>query len=228
MLLVATLLVACQTPNSVLRKQGMEAYRVGNVERADDRFSIAVDQDPTDWKSQWFMGKVRLSQNRNADAESRLSQAYALRSESAETSEILDDMAEALVRQEKFDALADTLQEASNRYGTVYDYLREGRFLARAGDVDNAKVAYLKAIRFGTADDASPYIEYANFLESVGDSEGALYRLRQAYGVDPDNFRLANRFRRYGIVPGPTISLPRDPNETGESITDGADESPAG
>jgi Flp pilus assembly protein TadD len=228
MLVASSMLVACQTPNPVLRKHGMEAYRVGDIEYADERFSTAVEQDPTDWKSQWYLGRVRLSQNRDAQAESRLLQAYALRSEHAETPQIIDDLAEALVRQGKNDQLADLLGQSATRYATVHDYLRQGKYLARAGDIDSAKVAYLKAIRFAKADDAEPYIEYANFLEDVGDSEGALYRLRQAYGIDPENIRLANRFRRYGIVPGPTISLPRDPKETGDSVADGADESSAG
>ena len=201
-------LAGCQPPNALLRKQGMNAYERGGIERADERFSLAVAQDPTDWKSQYYLGLVRLKQGRPHEAQLLLERALSLRAEAAETPDVIDALAESLYQQKEFVKLNALLQDSARAVGDARSYLRLGTFLGRAGDVDNAVVAYRKAIRFADDDDPAPYVALADFYESIGDRANALTALRQAYGLAPGSSRLADRLRQHGIVPGPTVALP--------------------
>src|SRR5580698_5661230 len=62
-------LVGCQTPNSLLREQGIIALRNNDVDRADNRFAKAVRQDATDWKAEYYLGKVRILQGQYLEAQ---------------------------------------------------------------------------------------------------------------------------------------------------------------
>jgi cytochrome c-type biogenesis protein CcmH/NrfG len=99
------------------------------------------------------------------------------------------------------------LQQAADRYGRPEDYLRQGVYLGKSGDVDGAKLAFAKAIRFAPKDDATPFIALAEFYDSLGSGADALTALRQAYYVAPDNVHIAEEIRRHGMVPGPTVAL---------------------
>lgn len=200
--------VGCQPPNSLLRRQGMESLWANDVGRADDRFSKAIAQEPTDWKSQYYVGVVRLKQKRPLDAQLALEKALTLRSRHGdETQDILDHLAQSLYDQNQPANLSAMLQKAADDYGTVRDYLRQGTFLGKIGDVDGAKLAFRKGIKMAPTDDPQPFIALADYLESAGDTQGAIRSLKMAYSIMPRSERLAERFRRYGIVPGPTVPL---------------------
>ena len=48
----------------------------------------------------------------------------------------------------------------------------------------------------------------ADLAERLGDTDLALRRLRQAYGIEAENAVIADRLREYGEIPGPTVVLP--------------------
>lgn len=198
----------CQPPNALLRREGMDALNLNDVPQADQRFSQAVRQDDTDWKSQYYLGLVRLRQHRPLDAQLALEKALTLRPEDKyATPEILDALAESIFQQNQPANLTAMLQKAADDYGTVPDYLRQAKYLGKSGDVDGAKLAFRKALKFAPKDDPQPYIAMADFFESVGDTQGAITALRKAFYIMPRSQRLGERFRRYGIVPGPTVAL---------------------
>lgn len=208
-LLAAALLLTagCHKPNSFLRKDGMDAYAQKEYEAAHKSFAQAVKQDSADWKAHYYLGLIALEQDRPLDAQLSLERALSLRVEYPESAVILDALAQSLLEQSKYANLAAVLQQATDRYGRSSDYLRQGIFLGRSGDVDGAKVAFKKAIRFAAADDPTPFIELAAFYDSLGAGAEALMALRQAYYVDPYNVRVNEEIRRHGMVPGPTIAV---------------------
>ncbi|MCX5660926.1 MAG: hypothetical protein NTW19_14570 [Planctomycetota bacterium] len=206
--LLLTLAVGCQEPNSLLRRQGMEALWANDVARADNRFTKAVKQDPTDWKSQYYVGVVRIKQGQALEAQLVLEKALTLRPrEGDETQDILDSLAESIYAQNQPANLSAMLQKAADEYGTVRDYTRQGTYLGKIGDVDGAKLAFRKAIKMAQKDDPQPFIALADYLESAGDTQGAIRALKMAYSIMPRSERLAERFRHYGIVPGPTVPI---------------------
>ena len=199
----------CEAPNALLRKRGMDALRADDLGRAEANFSKGATREPTDWKSHHYLGKVYLRQRRSLDARMALEKALSLRLDELETPEILDDLAEALVRLGERDRLAVILAESCRNYGTAYDFRRQGRYLAKIDDMDGAVLAFKKAARFSEGD-AGPHLDMADLYESIGDSQRAIEALRQAYTIQPNSPRIATRLRGYGVVPGPTVVLSVD------------------
>lgn len=194
-------------PNALLRKQGIDAYQQKDTATADDRFGQAVGQDPTDWKSLYYLGLIRLDQDRPRDAQLLLEQALELRYKHQETDDILDALAQALWLRQAHQPLVGLLERAIRDRGTSRDYIRQGRYLMMMGDRDAARLAYEKAAYFAADGESKPYVTLADFYETIGDTDRAVTALRQAHGIAPKDTHLSNRLRRYGIVPGPTAAL---------------------
>ncbi len=197
----------CVQSNARLRKQGSEAYLSEDIVQADERFSQAVARDPTDWKSLFYLGRVRLAQARWFDAQLLLEQALELRHHDPETADILDGLAESLSKLGRVQKLHSVLAQAVEEYGTSRDYTRQGRYLHQLGNIDAAKLAYRKAAFFAEEGNVEPFVALADFYELIGDTENAITALRHAYAVKPSDSRLDRRLRRYGIVPGPTVGI---------------------
>ena len=205
--IAATLITGCQKPNPLLRKHGMDAYDEQATEHAQQQFVQAVEQDPTDWKSLYYLGKIRLQQGKSFEAQNLLEQALAIRQDHAQTADILDALAGALFQRGRIEALHQLLAKAIDDYGTSRDFTRHGKYLMEQGDIDQAKLAYRKAAFFAKPGDAQPFLTLVDFYETIGDTANAVTALRHAYTVTPKDRQIHDRLRRYGIVPGPTAML---------------------
>jgi Flp pilus assembly protein TadD len=225
-----TLLEGCtsQKPVSVARVDGYLAMRAGDLDTARQEFAYCVGRDATDWKSHYYLAAVLLDQNADVSGarrhlevaneirEQRPGTAFKPRFETQETvvpyptrGQILDELAEAMFREDNPEQLFTFLRDVSDRYGETTDYMRMARYLHKSGDHDSALVTYQKAIKVADEDDTSPHIALAGFYDSVGARRDALIQLRIAYGIDPDNPAIADAIRAHGMVPGPTVALPR-------------------
>jgi tetratricopeptide (TPR) repeat protein len=197
----------CQT-NTSLREDGQVAYNRGGYALARDYFHQATDLADNDYRSYYWLGKTQLELNKPVAAQISLERAQALRSGDARlTPDILDALAEAYYCQERFENLHAFLQQATVDYATSRDFLRQGKYLARMDDVDGAQVAYRKATYFAAAGDAEPYLAIADFYHQFNDLTNEQVALRYAYYVNPKHPGLAERLRRLGTVPGPTVAL---------------------
>lgn len=189
------------------RQVGEAAYNRGEYELARQKFQTAMDIDPTAYRTRYWMGKAELALGRPVIAQSEFEYALEVAPKTAPLRpDILDGIAEALFVQGNRDRLHTFLAEASVN-GSTRDYLREAKYLVATGDPDAAVVAYRKAARFAAADDEEPYLAIADFYESVNDVPNAVTALRYAYYLDPKNPDIPDRFRKFGIVPGPTLKL---------------------
>lgn len=204
------LLGGCQI-NPVLRQEGIEAFGAGNLQRADNRFAKAVRQDPTDWKSLYYLGRVRVLQGRPLDGQLLLEKSLALHSDHFDTADILDALAESIYQQgpSATGRLHQMLKSAADERGTSRDFLRQGRYLMAIGDIDSAKVSLRKSAHFAGDHEPEPFLALADFYELIGDREAALIALRQAYSIAPRDDDIRERLRRRGLIPGPTLALPR-------------------
>ena len=201
--------VGCESA-AELRSRGIDAMKMGHVPEADRSLTRSEQLDPSSWRTQYWLGKVRLAQERWADAQRYLEQAYVLRNSHDETPDIVDGIAEAMYQQRLDMNLRGLLARATQRYGTSYDFVRQGRYLVRIDDPDNAKIALRKAARIADEDDPTPYLAMAEMYELIGNRKAAIKALRQAHGIAPDDSNIRKRLRSYGIVPGPTAALPPD------------------
>ena len=198
----------CRTPTSIIRQRGVTALHADDQRAAFEHFTRAVHQDPTDWKSQYQMGKLLLTRGEPLHAQLALEQARALRPDHTETPQIIDHLAQALYQQGRYDSLHALLSEAATTFGASVDFVRQGDYLIRIEDVDGAKVAYLKAVHFAGPDQIEPYIKLAEFYEHIGDRNVALGTWKRAYFMVPGNRQIESKLREYGIVPGPTVGAP--------------------
>lgn len=228
-LMLATL-TGCvsELPVDTVRLNAYQSYRASDYAAAQDQFAACVRRDPTDYKSHYYLGLIGLNQiNDPAYArrhlelaltlrESRIRRPLVLESGLPDTAvpypsraDITDALAEALYRMDTPQQLFAFLRNATDEHGEVSDYLRLARYLAKSGDHDEAKNAYIQAIKVAPADDPTPELALADFYDQIGDRPAALVQLRAAYGIDPDLEGLSDRIRAHGLVPGPTIALPR-------------------
>ncbi len=206
-LLALTISLAACNANPVLRMHGLDALGTDDLKQAEAQFAQAVEQDPTDWKSLYHLGVIRLQQGNALDAQLLLERALVLRRDHAETADILDALAQALSQAKRIDDLHALINQAVDDYGSSRDYIRQGSYLHQLGDIDGAKFAYRKAAYFAKPGDAQPFVNLADFYEQIGDTANAVTSLRHAYGINPKDRLIAERLRNYGIVPGPTAAI---------------------
>jgi len=203
LLLITT---GCQTAVD-LRHDAVLAMNRGQNDLALQKMTRAVEKDPSSARNQFQLGRANLALDRNIQAQYALEQAYALSPNDPElTPDILDHLAEALFRQDRYENLFAFLGKHVEGIATTRDYLRQAKYMAKAGDPDAARLAFSKAAYFADKSDTEPYIAIADFYTSIGDQPNAVTALRYANYVDPGNLDVAERLRRFGIVPGPTIT----------------------
>ncbi|NBC10945.1 MAG: tetratricopeptide repeat protein [Planctomycetes bacterium] len=198
-----------QTRAKNQRELGVAAYNVGNYEQARIHLNNSLAVGAHDFRQNYWLGMVELAQGNPLAAQRQFEYAWTVRQDDKEwTPKILDGLAESLYRQGRVEALHTFLAETATRYGTTDAYLREAEYLLQTGDPDGAQTAYQKAARVSGQDDPAVYLAIAEFYESVNDVPNAVTSLRYAYYLDPDNKDVAQKFRQFGIVPGPTLRLP--------------------
>jgi len=203
----------------VERYKANKAMEAGDYEQADRRLNKVIERNPGDWEAHYLMGKSHLGQDRALQAQTEFEQALAVKDESKHTPKILDGMAESLHKQGRNAELYAFLDEQIERYEGWEDYARKARFLARAGDIDSAALAYRQAAIFSRNTSDEIYIEIADFYEGLGNYDHAIQALKWAYFINEENPTLPNRFRRLGVVPGPTLKeQPPQPEYEGESL----------
>lgn len=194
--------------NTTLRQDGIIFYNRGDYAQARDHFDRATAMASNDYRSYYWLGKTELALDNPVAAQIALERALAIRSgDPLITPDILDALAEAYYQQGRYDNLAAFLQSATDDYGASRDFLRQGQYLAKAGDVDAARTALRKAAYFAAPGDAQPYLVIADFYRDLNDRANELVALRYAYWVNPGHRGLADRIRALGTVPGPTVAL---------------------
>jgi tetratricopeptide (TPR) repeat protein len=210
--IVAALLAGCvNAPNSLLRLQAKDAIDQKDYGTAREMLDRALAQDPADWKANYYMGLVKLAQGRALDARLHLEVAYSLRDSDPETPDILDALAESLYKEGAQSKLDIMLRSAASTYGTPRDYYRQAEYLARQGDVDGARAAYLKAVRVARPEDITPFMKQADFYEGLGDKLNAVTALQQAQSIEPQNRVIAQRISRLVLDTTPGRTLPPEP-----------------
>ena len=208
-LLILVVAAGCsQRPVPTIRDRGDFLFRQGDYATAAKEYAEITDRYPGDWEAHYQLGRCRLELGELADARANLEIAYTIRPGDAD---VVDLLAETMYQQDDREALFVFVKERAESKQTVRAWLRLGRYAADLGDADSAQTAYDTAILLDGGISVEPYLEAATFAEHIGDTDQALRRLRQAYGINPRDARVNQRLRALDVVPGPTIALPTDP-----------------
>lgn len=201
--LFLTLMVGtgCETPpNSVLRMHAAEAIRDGDFARADERTSLAIAQEPSDWKALYYKGLVRIAQDRPLEARIVLEQSFEIRRGRPGFGDVADALAESYYRTKDQERLHGFLQQLTIDYGTVKDFLRQGKYLSLTGDADGAKVAFAKAVKFAPPNDPEPWKAIASFYRKLGDHNNERVAIMQLYNMNPRDPRVRDRLRELDVL----------------------------
>ncbi|MBX2852621.1 MAG: hypothetical protein KTR15_12855 [Phycisphaeraceae bacterium] len=213
------LTTGCYNP-AVEKFHSRKAMDAGDYHTAEQKLIGVVDNDPSDWEGHYLLGLAYLGQGRPVEAQSQLELALAVKDRSAtQTPKILDALARSLEQQQLYDQLYAFLDAQIERYEGWEDYARKARFLAKANDIDGAVLAYRQAAYFSRNETEAIYIELAEFYEGLGDYPKAVQALKWAYYINDENPSIPDRFRKLGVVPGPTLKeAPPQPEYAGASL----------
>lgn len=191
----------CETPpNNVLRLQAEKAIKKGDFDRADERMALALEREPSDWKALYYRGLVRIAQNRPIDARIVLEQSFEIRRGRPGFGDVADALAETYLRSKDHERLHGFLLQLTTDYGTVRDFLRQGKYLSLSGDADGANLAYAKAVKFARDDDPNPWKAIASFYKKIGDHTNERVALMKLFDMNPRDPRVRSRLRELDVL----------------------------
>lgn len=206
MILAATLLQGCGYPSTQsLRDNADFRFKRGEYNQAAPDYAEIVARFPGDWRAQQRLGECFLQIGDPNRAREALEVAHSHR---PNNTQIIDSLAEAMFRQGEETRLFAFLRERAESMQSPSAYLRLARFSIELNDPDSAKLAIDTAIALDNAKTVEPYLAAAHLAQRVGNIDEAIYRLRQALGVNPEDKRVLKRLDELGEIPGPTLALP--------------------
>lgn len=188
-----------------LLADGDHAYRYGRYEEAAGDFQQVIDRYPGDVPANVGYARTQIALGNLDAARNALETAAASKPEDFEISLLL---AEVLFKQRDTTRLYQLLRDRAVEQRRIQAWIVMARYALELDDPDTAQVAVGSALELSDDTSAEPYLIAAELAERVGDQSEALRRLRQAYGLAPNDPRIAAELREYGEVPGPTIALP--------------------
>ncbi|MCP3905758.1 MAG: tetratricopeptide repeat protein [Planctomycetes bacterium] len=206
-LLFLAAVTGCAGQRSIdqISDSGHKLYKRGDYSAAAAEFQEITDRYPGDWRAQYMLGVTRLELGQINEARRALEIAWTRRPGDAD---VADALAAAMLRGGDEETLFRFLRDRAEQTHSVNDYVRLARFTMEMNDPDTARRAVDTAIELDSGMTVEPYLVAADLAERVGDLEHAVFRLRQAYAVDPTDREVTNALHRLGEVPGPTIAMP--------------------
>ncbi len=185
-------------------ESGENAMRARDYEKARLAFSEVVERDPGSPKARYWLGKALLAQGKPAEAREQMEVALAA---DLESEEIYSGLCQALYEDKKLDELFRLLRQRTTEHGSIHDYLVLGEYSRKAGDVDEAHIAFLTAARLDQGKHIEPQLALADFYESINNTTESSRRLRMAYFIDTANPKVNERLVKFGHRLGPGLGL---------------------
>ena len=192
------------------REQGQKLYTEGEYVDASGAFRKAVREDPTDYRSWYWLGQSYDKSQSYHQAMQAYRTALDVRKRTAPGRE------DEAMRVKIIDALGRsiaagndrTFTEAKGRQATAEEKYIEAKAFEYLGDADSAIDAYQQAARLDNKDFAIVK-DYALYLEKVqGMRDPAVKQLKRAYQMNDKDPQVIAALRRNGVVPGPSLKEP--------------------
>ena len=193
------------------REQGQKLYAEGEYTDAAGAFRKGVREDPTDYRSWYWLGQ-------SYDKTQSYHQAIqAYRTALDVRKRTLPGKEDEAMRVKIIDALGRSIAaandtafaaEARGTQPTAEEKYVEAKAFEYMGDADSALDAYKQAVRLDNKD-AALAKDYALYLEKVpAMREQTVKQLKRAYQLDPKDAQVNAALRRNGVVPGPSLKEP--------------------
>ena len=196
--------------------KGMELYNQGNYVEAAAAFNDATRQDPRDYKSYYFEGSSYEATHQYQRA---IGSYRACLDEMPLTLEgsnnkpfryrVLDALATSIAHSESHGIETAKLEKKAAGKASVEDQWLLAKVYRYTGDADAAIEAYNKAVLIDP--EFFPVAKEAGLYEaSLGQSDRAIFALKKAYAVNPDDTEVNDALKTLGVVPGAETHETRD------------------
>ena len=194
------------TPPSVkLQQDGDHEFKWGRYESAAAFYRTILDREPGNPEALEMYGRCMLELNRPAEAADVF---LAVTAHRPGDRSLLFLLAQAEFAAGDYDHSFQLVRMWAIDNEDAEAWLLLAGFAMELDDPDNARDAIERAIELDSTGSAAAYLAAADLAERLGDTDLALRRLRQAYGIEVENDVIADRLREYGEIPGPTVVLP--------------------
>ncbi len=202
---VATLTTACSTPSYIYVERGNIALEDGDYEHAESQFTLALDNRGGSTDARMGLARTQLKLGQPAHAREQMEMVYSVHPQDPK---VLDLLAETMIASGDVAGMQSLLVSNAQLSNHPQDWLRLGRHLMTAGDLDEAKQAMFMAARLDHGQSAVYQVALAEFFASIGDHASSKERYRMALYAEPMNETVKDALRQMGEIPGPTLAIP--------------------
>ena len=212
LLLAVTLLAACKGPpptDSTVQRAD-ELLKYDRCQEAADAIKPVVEANPGSWGAQYAYGRAMVCLGDLKEGRHALEIAVARKPNDLD---VVFALADCMERQKDIPQIYLLLRNTGAELRSPEAYCRMATIAEKANDLDVEKQALESAIEFDQGFDIAkstePYYRMAMLQAKLGNQDEALRRLRQAYGINPEDPRVRAELEKRGQVLGPTLGLPR-------------------
>lgn len=193
------------------QREGVKLYDAGQYEQAVGAFRNATNQNPRDYLSFYYLGKIYAQQSREQQASQAFQTSLRVQPETEAGRSDVEARSRTAEAFAQFLALAGSretelasFEQGVQKRNTATDWYALALVYVQTQDADNAIDAYNRATLLAPRDfDISK--SYGLYLSNLGAKERALPVLRKAYQLNPKDVQVNAALRDLGIVPGPSL-----------------------
>jgi tetratricopeptide (TPR) repeat protein len=179
-------------------------------QEAADMIKPVVEANPGSWGAQYAYGRAMVCLGDLKEGRHALEIAVA---RNPNDLDVVFALANCMEKQGDTAKIYMLLRNAGAELRSPEAYVRLAEIAEKVNDLDSAKQALESAIEFDQGYDlqksTEPYYRMAMLQVRLGNQQEALRRLRQAYGINPQDPRVRAELEQRGQVLGPTLGLPR-------------------
>jgi Tfp pilus assembly protein PilF len=206
---VACLLAGCSdmlTYSQDFKRVGMRQYNRQQYEDAAGSFAAAAKQDPTDYQTQYYLGRCyeQTGQPQLAIAAYRLCLKLrtlmpAGRADIATRERVISRLAMLIAHLPYPDAQINDIEQQAKAQNSAQDYRLLARVFALRGDADSAVDCYRRAVSFSD-NDFTLEKEYGLYLLKINQTAQAARVLKLAWQMDSSDQQVVRLLRGLGVT----------------------------
>lgn len=190
-----------------------ERLRYGKYDEALAQVEPVVQRNPADWRAQFAYGRALVGQGRLDDARRALERANQLQ---PANEEVCVALADCMARQKDVKDAYQLLRAFGRDFRSWRAYLALSRIAEESGDPDTAATAAVDSIKVneplpGQRPSIEPYMRAADLAFRFGQEGDGIRRLRQAYGIAPQDPRVREGLAAHAVDLDDTTAIDLGP-----------------
>ena len=190
-----------------------ERLRYGKYDEALAQVEPVVQRNPADWRAQYAYGRALVGQGRLDDARRALERANQLQ---PTNEDVCVALADCMAKQKDVKDSYQLLRAFGRDFRSWRAYLALSRIAEESGDPDTAATAAVDSIKVneplpGQRPSIEPYMRAADLAFRFGQEGDGIRRLRQAYGIAPEDPRVREGLAAHAVDLDATTAVPPGP-----------------